>query len=91
MTQADLVERVLKEAEPGAGARLTRKAIREVLFVSFALIEGAVKKTGRFEWDSFGVFMLRPRKARIVRNPSTKKLMRLPATLRIGFRSAWRR
>jgi len=82
MTQHDLVKLVAFRC------RLTQKATRAALSVAFETIERTVRKTGRFEWKGIGVFYLKKHKSRLVMNPQTYRLMRVPATWKLGFRAA---
>lgn len=56
--------------------------------VLFSRIVDEVRRTGRVHFPGFGVFMLRSRKARRIRNPVTKELQKLKKTWTIGFRAA---
>lgn len=73
---------------------LTRAASLELLRDVFADIRAAVMAGGRVVVPGFGVFVLRRRRARRVRNPATGRLMRLPALETLGLHaskhSRWR-
>lgn len=67
---------------------LTRAASLEQLRDVFADIRAAVMAGGRVVVPGFGVFVLRRRRARRIRNPATKRLMRLPAVVSVGLRAS---
>ena len=81
MTQHDFTAFV------AARAGLTQKEVRAVLDVAFATIEDAVRRDSRFAWLGFGVFYLKTRKPRRLRNPQTHKMMKVPGTSKLGFRA----
>jgi DNA-binding protein HU-beta len=82
MTKAEFIEALAREL------RLTKKATAELVESALALVAVAVMKHGRFSYPGFGVFRVRTRKARLVRNPKTHEPMRLEAGRTISFRPA---
>lgn len=63
-----------------------RKQVREALSRLFAGIAEQAMHGKRVSIPGFGVFTLRQRKSRTVRNPATKELMALPSVRSVGFR-----
>lgn len=55
-----------------------------------SLILPSLRKTGRCVLHGFGVFTLRTRPSRRIRNPVTHELMWLPASEEVRFRAAKR-
>lgn len=67
--------------------RLTKKAAAKLLDQVVELVVASAKR-GRFHWHGFGVFSVRRRKGRRIRNPQTRGLMRLPPSRTLGFKCA---
>jgi DNA-binding protein HU-beta len=82
MTKKEIVERLATRA------RLTKKDAEEFADILFEELAAAVRKDGRAAWPDFGVFSVRSRKSRQIRNPQTRELMQLEMTKTIGFRTA---
>lgn len=55
-----------------------------------ALATSELRESGRFHLYGFGVWWLATRPARRIRNPATKELMWLPASVEVRFRAAKR-
>src|SRR5690349_16539880 len=75
MTKFELV-RGLSEA-----MGITHKDTEEIITAAFNEIAKAVHQGARFHWPGFGVWTVRTRKARRIRNPSTGEMMRLKKTV----------
>jgi DNA-binding protein HU-beta len=82
MTKADLV------AVASLEGRMSKKHAEAFIEHLFAKISEAVIRTGRFAYPGFGVWTLRTRKARKIRNPQNNDIMQLKASKTIGFRPA---
>lgn len=82
MTKRDLIEKL------AVRHRKTRKDVGALLESAFETIWRSVAASDRFAWPGFGIFYLKSRKARRIRNPVTGGLMRLPRSKGIGFRAA---
>jgi DNA-binding protein HU-beta len=82
MTKAQYVAHLASEFS------LTKKLAGAVLDYALAEIGKETVSTGRFSWPGFGVWTLRRRKERTVRNPKTRELMTLGPLVTIGFRPA---
>ncbi len=82
MTKFELVEKV------AVRHGLTWKLSEEIVSKLFDDVGAAVNRDGRFMWPGFGVWTVRHRKARMIRNPQTGGLMQLPKTVTIGFRTS---
>jgi DNA-binding protein HU-beta len=67
---------------------LTKVDAGRLLNQTFGLVAEVTKKKGRFAWPGFGVFSIRTRVARNIRNPQTNGIMRLPASKTLGFSAA---
>lgn len=79
MLKADIIEKVSKDV------RLTKKAAKEAVDVTFALIEATLKKGEKVVISGFGTFIIRGRKARTGRNPKTGQSLQLPSMNTVGF------
>ncbi len=75
---------ILREVAAAVG--VTQRQARGVVESLFLKAAREVEIEGRFEIHGVGVFLVRTRKARTIRNPVTKALMQLPATRTVGFR-----
>jgi DNA-binding protein HU-beta len=82
MTKAQLVEMVANRS------RLTKKSAAEFIDIVFNSIGDAVRSDTRFSYPGFGTWSLRSRKARKIRNPQTREIIKLNASRTIGFRPA---
>lgn len=84
MTLGDLIEKVAQACD------LSKKDARAAVEATFAFVGASVADGAeRFAMPGFGVFTVRYRKARVVRNPQhPKQLIQLPRTATIGFRPA---
>jgi len=63
-----------------------QKELERALKVAFTAIAEEALHGRKVVIPGFGVFSLRTRVARRVRNPVTKEMMQIPADRRIGFR-----
>lgn len=79
MTKADLIEDLAKEAN------LTKKAAKEAVEGTFALIRKALSKGDKVVISGFGTFKVRSRAARPGRNPQTGSSLKIPAKKLPGF------
>jgi len=66
----------------------TKKQAARILDSASILVFVTVRDEGRFSWPALGVFSMRTRKARRIRNPQTNELMQLQKSRTIGFRPA---
>lgn len=69
---------------------LPRKKAAQVvdaLFATDGVIATELRKTGKVQVSGFGVFELRRRAGRSMRNPRTGKTMNLPATTMPAFKA----
>lgn len=69
---------------------ITHRKARAVLQAIFLRAAHELEVSGRFAIPGVGVFTVRTRKARTIRNPVTKELMRLPETKTVHFRPSKR-
>jgi nucleoid DNA-binding protein len=84
MTHSDLVKILALEAG------ITVVAAKKVLNGIVAEAISAMHVNGSFWWPGFGTFLRKKRKARTIRNPITKELMRLPECVGVTFRASKR-
>ena len=77
MTLAELLAQVLPIGEAPA-RRLTKRL--------GAALRREVLEGRRVAWPHVGVFILRHRKARVLRHPGTGELLRVQGDERVGFR-----
>ena len=63
---------------------------RELSLALTSLLREHLSKSGRYHLQGFGIWTLRVRPSRRIRNPATKALMQLPASLEIRFRACKR-
>lgn len=75
-----------KHPRKGRQRVVPKSVAYKMLRSTFNVIAEKVMHGGRVAIPGFGVFTLRKRKARTIRNPQTNQLMELPATQTIGFR-----
>lgn len=90
MSKAQNNSDLLPYREVAATVGVTQQQVRGVIESLFLKAAREVEIEGRFELLGVGVFLVRTRKARTIRNPITKALMRLPSTRTVGFRPAKR-
>ncbi len=92
MTWSELVEGAASVAilpkypKPGTRRTVPKKVAQKMLRATFNVIAEETLHGRRVAIPGFGVFTLRKRKERTIRNPQTNQLMQLPATQTIGFR-----
>ena len=80
MTKTELIERM---AEYGMTKTTAAKAVSAMT----EIIADALAKGEKVTITGFGTFMVRPRAARMGRNPRTQAPMRIPATRTPAFRA----
>lgn len=80
MTGAQLLQQAVIGLSYG-GARHLERVVAD-LIVREALSGRPVR------WARLGTFLARTRVARRIRNPATKRLMRLPAVVSVGLRAS---
>ena len=81
MNKQDLIGRIAKDA------RLSKTAAGKALAATLETITDALKKRQSVTLVGFGTFTTATRKARIGRNPQTKKEIRIPAKQVPKFRA----
>jgi len=81
MNKQDLIGRIAKDA------RLSKTAAGKALDATLETITEALKKRQSVTLVGFGTFTTAERKARIGRNPQTKKEMKIPAKQVPKFRA----
>jgi DNA-binding protein HU-beta len=81
MNKQDLIGRIAKDA------RLSKTAAGKALDATLETITEALKKRQSVTLVGFGTFTTAERKARIGRNPQTKKEIRIPAKQVPKFRA----
>lgn len=79
MLKAEIIEKVSKDV------RLTKKAAKEAVDITFQIIEQTLKKGEKVVISGFGTFVIRGRRARTGRNPKTGQSLQLPSMNTIGF------
>lgn len=67
---------------------ISKLLARGVVEAATEIIGKNARLGARVPVPGLGVFSRRTMKARVIRNPSTKKLMRLPAVESVGFRAS---
>lgn len=80
MTKREIVKTIAERAA------LTQVQTGEVIQMTLEAIAEAIVTTGRVELRNFGVFEVRPRKARKARDPRNGATMSLPARNVVVFR-----
>jgi DNA-binding protein HU-beta len=83
MTKAELIKAIHK-----ANKDLSEKKIEQLTGAVFSSLRSSIKREGRVSYPGFGVFTVRNRKGRKVRNPATREIMTLKPTKTVGFRPA---
>ena len=81
MNKNDLIGRIAKDAS------ISKAAAANALDAALSSISDALKKGQSVTLVGFGSFLVSDRKARIGRNPQTKKEMRIPAKRVPRFRA----
>lgn len=66
--------------------KITKRLARQVLDGGVRKFKAEIGTTGRFSWPGFGTWHVSRRKERVVMNPQTQQLMRIPSTLSVHFR-----
>jgi DNA-binding protein HU-beta len=83
MNKAELIEWIQKAGEVGETKAAAERAVTAVL----KGIEYGLKKQKRVNIVGFGSFAVKPRPARMGRNPRTGEPMKIPAQTTVGFRA----
>ena len=83
MNKAQLIEWIQKSGEVGETKAAAERAVGAVL----KGIEYGLKKQKRVNIVGFGSFAVKPRPARMGRNPRTGEPMKIPAQTTVGFRA----
>lgn len=83
MNKAELIEAVHK-----ANKDLRKGVIEEVVATVFASLSKSIKKEGRISYPGFGIFTIRDRKGRKVRNPATPEIMTIKPSKTVKFKPA---
>lgn len=81
MNKAELVSAVAEKAE------ITKKDAEKVLAAVLCSIEEALVNGDRVQLVGFGTFEVRPRAARMGRNPATGEQIQIPATKVPAFKA----
>ena len=81
MNKAELVSAVAEKAE------MTKKDAEKALSAVLASIEAALVNGDRVQLVGFGTFEVRPRAARMGRNPATGEPIHIPATKVPAFKA----
>ena len=71
------------------GEALSRESQEFSRVLRTIVLEG-LRETGSFHLHGFGIWTLRVRPARRIRNPATKQLMVIPASPEVRFRASKR-
>ncbi len=83
MTKAELISAVQK-----ANKDVSKRAVEDIIDMTFSTLGRAIKKEARFAYPGFGVFTVRNRKGRQGRNPKTGEIITIKPSRTIGFRPA---
>lgn len=90
MTKAELIEKIYKKK--GMPANITKKLVTDIVESVFDeigdfFVKGRVSKnaTPKFTYPGFGTFTKKRRGARKGRNPRTGEILKIPATVTLGF------
>lgn len=83
MTKAELISAVQK-----ANKDVSKRAVEDIMDMTFSTLGRAIKKEARFAYPGFGVFTVRNRKGRQGRNPKTGEIITIKPSRTIGFRPA---
>ena len=85
MTKAELIDKI---ANSRLSMDVTKKAIGEIVDITFEQMSKTIKKEKRFTYPGFGTWSVRRRKARKGRNPQTGKEITIAASKTVGFKPA---
>ena len=80
MIKLDIINHVVNQT--GLSKATVGKAVQTV----FETVKGALTRGERVEFRGFGIFEVRPRKARVGRNPRNGVTVSIPLGLSIRFR-----
>ncbi len=80
MTKNDIVVQIARDTD------LSYKDVRRVVQSTLDSITDALLKEGKIELRNFGVFKVRPRKARKARNPRTGEAVQVDAYKTVVFK-----
>jgi DNA-binding protein HU-beta len=81
MTKADLIAKVADKAG------MTKVDAGKAVDAVSEVVMGTLKKGEKVTWTGFGTFEVRPRKARVGRNPQTGEKMHIPAGKTPAFKA----
>lgn len=85
MTQAEFLDRVLKEC---AHDNLSKRDVKIVTKCVFEQMAEALRSEGEFSFPDFGKFKVTERAARTGRNPQTGQAIDIPAKAVVKFNAA---
>ena len=88
MTKSELFDQMATVASKASGAKVSRKAAREIYEGTLAGIIKAVKKDGQCKLPDFGILKIVKTKARMGRNPATGDPIQIKAKTRVKMRVA---
>ncbi len=66
--------------------KITKRLARQVLDGGVKKFKGEIGAAGRFSWPGFGTWHVTKRKERVVMNPQTQQLMKIPSSISVHFR-----
>lgn len=81
MTKADLIAKVAD------GAGMTKVDAGKAVDAIASVVTAALKKGEKVTWTGFGTFEVRPRAARMGRNPQTGQPLHIPASKTPAFKA----
>lgn len=88
MTKSELFDHIAATANKATGAKVSRKAAREIYEGTLAAVIKAVKKDGQAKLPDFGIVKIVKTKARMGRNPATGEAIQIKAKTRVKIRVA---
>jgi len=83
MNKSGLIEAVHK-----AHKDMNKGDIEQVVATVFSSLSKSIKKEGRISYPGFGIFTMRDRKGRKVRNPATGEIMTIKPSKTVKFKPA---
>ena len=88
MTKSELFDQIAGISNKATGAKVSRKAAREIYEGIVAAIIKATKKEGQCKLPDFGIVKIVKTKARMGRNPATGEPIQIKAKTRVKVRVA---
>ena len=88
MTKSELFDQMAAVASKASGAKISRKAAREIYEGTIAAVVKATKKDGQCKLPDFGIVKIVKTKARMGRNPATGEPIQIKAKTRVKVRVA---